>query len=83
MPAQFVFLSPVHGAGEPHLCPQVSTGLALGATTAGATLGGLLECIERDAFMLTWELELSPSRIEITVDDALHLRCSGTPRTAT
>lgn len=41
----------------------VSTGAACHATPEQATLGGLYECIERDAFMITWMRRLPMPRI--------------------
>lgn len=41
----------------------VSTGAACHATREQAWLGGLYECIERDAFMITWMRRLSMPRI--------------------
>jgi len=57
LPAQLVFLPP-----EPVEWPiayATSSGLAAAATEADAVLAGLLELIERDAFMLAWTNRLS------------------------
>lgn len=51
--------------GEPMLRSVVSTGLSAGLTKAQATLNGLLEIIERDAFMVTYLNELVPKRINL------------------
>lgn len=71
VPAQFVFLAPARGPDEPLLCPQISTGLALGTSAEGAAIAGLLECVERDAFTLTWELSRTPLRIDVLADPQL------------
>jgi ribosomal protein S12 methylthiotransferase accessory factor len=54
IPAQFVYI-PYHPvAGEEIFDSSQSTGLACGATLDDAIAKGLLEVIERDAFMTTW-----------------------------
>lgn len=50
---------------EPLLRWSVSTGLATGKSYAEATAKGLLEIIERDAFMLTYINKISPPRISL------------------
>jgi ribosomal protein S12 methylthiotransferase accessory factor len=45
---------------EPELQPHVTTGLAAHPDRDTAILNGLLEVIERDAFMLTWLARVSP-----------------------
>lgn len=48
----------------------ISTGLACGSNLAPAICKGILEVIERDAFMIMWQNQLSCSRIDLsTVDD--------------
>lgn len=49
--------------GEPILRPLVSTGAAAHRTLEEALVNGILELIERDAFMITWLNTLSPARI--------------------
>ncbi len=68
IPAQIV--SGLHGGQvargtikEPLIISPITTGLATGPTRAFALLGGALEIIERDAFMITWMNKLSPERI--------------------
>lgn len=64
---------------EPMLRWCISTGLAAGQTKNAALLAGLLEIIERDAFMITHLNKLSPPVINLTelrrreshVDDVL------------
>lgn len=53
------------GAGEPLLCQQISTGIASHTSRETALLTGLLEVIERDAFMATWLLRRAPPQIKI------------------
>ena len=58
LPAQLVFLEAP--PGDPHVAVPTSNGLACG-TNASTTpsLAGLLEVVERDAFMLVWSNRLS------------------------
>jgi ribosomal protein S12 methylthiotransferase accessory factor len=48
-----------------------SSGMACGATLEEAILSGLLELVERDAFLLTWYNRLSLPRIDWSGDPAL------------
>ena len=58
LPAQLVLLgSPPHD--EPLIAYATSNGLACGATLEEAILAGLLELVERDAFMIAWANRLS------------------------
>jgi len=50
-------------ASEPRIRPTVTTGLATGESRIQALLGGMLECIERDAYMLMWLNQLALPRI--------------------
>ena len=68
IPAQVV--SGLHGGQvarrhiqEPLIIAPITTGLATGPTREFALLGGALEIIERDAFMITWMNQLSPPRL--------------------
>lgn len=59
--------SKIEGNGsEPLLRPPVSTGLATGQSKEDAVLRGLLEVIERDAFMIHWLNMLPSDQIDIT-----------------
>jgi ribosomal protein S12 methylthiotransferase accessory factor len=51
--------------GEPELRPRVTTGTAAHADRSAAILHGLLEVIERDAFMLTWLCRVSAGLLEL------------------
>jgi ribosomal protein S12 methylthiotransferase accessory factor len=69
LPAQLVYLPP-----EPVEAPigyATSSGLAAAATEAEAILRGLLELIERDAFMLAWSNRLSLPLLDWTDDAGL------------
>jgi ribosomal protein S12 methylthiotransferase accessory factor len=70
LPAQLVYLrwrSPVE-TGEQPIGYSTSNGAACAATFAEAVLRGLLELVERDAFMLTWYGRLSLPRLDSTAD---------------
>ncbi|MDX6448807.1 MAG: ribosomal protein methylthiotransferase accessory factor [Gaiellaceae bacterium] len=85
LPAQLVYLrwrSP-EDAGEEPIAYSTSNGTACGATFEEAVLSGLLELIERDAFMLTWYGRLSLPRLdwssapELVAFDDRYFRASG------
>ncbi|MEP6978546.1 MAG: YcaO-like family protein [Thermoleophilia bacterium] len=66
LPAQLVYLqwrSP-EDTGEKPIGYSTSSGTACGATFAEAVLNGLLELVERDAFMLAWYGRLSLPRLD-------------------
>ena len=48
----------------PHIRDSISTGLATGSTRLQAIENAALECIERDAIMITWLNELSVPLID-------------------
>lgn len=50
--------------GEVTIGPGISTGLASGRSLSAAMLSGLLEVVERDAFMITWLGRLPVPRID-------------------
>jgi ribosomal protein S12 methylthiotransferase accessory factor len=62
LPAQAVYLMPP--PDTPELFETTSNGLAAGATPEAAQLGGLLEVVERDAFLNAWYHRLSPARLD-------------------
>lgn len=85
LPAQLVYLrwrSP-QDTGEEPIGYSTSNGTACGATFEEAVLGGLLELIERDAFMLTWYGRLSLPRLdwssepELAAFDERYFRATG------
>ena len=51
---------------EPLIKTQTTIGLATWTTQAGARLAGLLEIIEREAYMIMWYNQLTLPRIDIT-----------------
>jgi len=51
---------------EPLLSPPISSGAAAGQNKQDAILTGLLEVIERDAFMIYWLQQLGAHRIDLT-----------------
>jgi len=54
-----------------YLFPATSNGFAAGATLADAVCGGLLEVVERDAFLIAWAHRLATPRLDArTVPDA-------------
>ena len=60
LPAQLVYLRwDGFGAGEAPIGVASSSGLACGPTLEESVLAGLLELVERDAFVLTWTHRLS------------------------
>jgi ribosomal protein S12 methylthiotransferase accessory factor len=66
LPAAMVFV-PYHyqrSRGDVPIAQPISTGLAAGCSFTEAALGGLCECIERDAFTITWQAHLSRPRID-------------------
>lgn len=52
-------------ADEESICFGLMTGSAAGVTKEQAMIGGLLEIIERDAFMIMWYNSLSMPRLDI------------------
>jgi ribosomal protein S12 methylthiotransferase accessory factor len=59
LPAQLVYLSDAYGPEPVRIGASTSNGLACHATLAEAVLSGLLELVERDAFMIVWSNRLS------------------------
>jgi ribosomal protein S12 methylthiotransferase accessory factor len=85
LPAQLVYLrwrSP-EDTGEEPIAYSTSNGTTCGATFDEAVLSGLLELIERDAFMLAWYGRLSLPRLdwssapELTTFDNRYFRATG------
>lgn len=50
---------------EPPFCYDISNGCALGSSLVEAAVHGLLELVERDAFLLTWYARLSVPRLDL------------------
>lgn len=51
---------------EPLIIAPITSGLATGPTREFALLGGALELIERDAFMITWLNQLTPPSVDLS-----------------
>lgn len=66
VPAQFVFIPYEPAPAEPVFDNLQSTGLACGSSRADAILGGFLEVIERDAFMVAWRMRRPGRPIDVT-----------------
>jgi ribosomal protein S12 methylthiotransferase accessory factor len=65
LPAQLVYLSWRRiASNEARIAYSTSSGLACGPTLTEAVLFGLLELVERDAFMLMWNNRLSLPRLD-------------------
>jgi ribosomal protein S12 methylthiotransferase accessory factor len=72
LPAQLVFMPwAPQSAAEVRVGHATSSGLACAATLEEAILTGLLEAVERDAFMLAWHNRLSLPLLDWTADDEL------------
>jgi ribosomal protein S12 methylthiotransferase accessory factor len=63
LPAQLVYLNDAYGADEVRIGPSTSNGLACRPTLDEAVLAGLLELVERDAFMVVWSNRLTLPRL--------------------
>ena len=72
VPGQLVSLGYRPTSGETDRCfYPTSSGCALGTSVAEAVIAGLLEVIERDAFMVRWYSRLPPRRLEIKPSEVL------------
>jgi ribosomal protein S12 methylthiotransferase accessory factor len=71
LPAQLVYLSDAYGKEPARIGASTSNGLACHATLAEAVLSGLLELVERDAFMIVWSNRLSLPRLSWDHDEEL------------
>ena len=73
VPAAMVFLPYTYdqGNGEQRIVQPISTGLACHCSKAEATISGICEVIERDAFTITWQARLGMPQIDTeTLSDA-------------
>ncbi len=66
IPASLVYLQFPQQRVEDAFTPATSNGLAAGPTLDYAVLHGLYECIERDAFLITWMARLPALEIHFT-----------------
>jgi len=64
LPAELVFLGDVVRPGEQRIGYATSSGMACAESAELATERGLLELLERDAFMLVWSNRISPPRLD-------------------
>lgn len=71
VPVQFVTVPYTIPSDEPILREPISTGTACGDTREDAILRGLLECIERDAIMLSFYGRQCVAQVDITADSEL------------
>lgn len=71
LPAQLVYLSDAYGPEPVRIASSTSNGLACHGTLDEAVLSGLLELIERDAFMIVWSNRLSLPRLSWDDDEEL------------
>lgn len=65
LPAQKVFLGTKLEKNEEMYIQWLSTGLACGSSYESSVLSAIYEVVERDSFMLTWNLKLQGKRIII------------------
>ncbi|MEZ5016130.1 MAG: YcaO-like family protein [Flavipsychrobacter sp.] len=75
VPACFVYLpyySHYKEEGEKVLNASLSTGASCATSAAEATLKGLCELIERDAFMIMWKNQLPCPKISIDKDSGIY-----------
>jgi ribosomal protein S12 methylthiotransferase accessory factor len=62
LPALPVYMG-YHGPPGAHFAEVTSNGLSAGPTLADAALGAALELVERDAFMISWLLQIPGTRV--------------------
>lgn len=72
VPALSTYLNYSPGRDEQVLFQPGSSGLATGSSLEQATLSGLYEVIERDAFMITWLNQLPARRVIIPASMDIH-----------
>ncbi len=63
IPAQFVFWNYITAEGEARIQQPTTNGAGGMFTLTGATLSGLYELIQRDAFLVRWLNKIAPPRI--------------------
>jgi ribosomal protein S12 methylthiotransferase accessory factor len=66
VPASLIYLNCIAEQREDFFAPPTSNGLAAGPNLTAATLSGLYELIERDAFLITWMNRLPAPRVEFS-----------------
>jgi ribosomal protein S12 methylthiotransferase accessory factor len=67
VPAAMVYMpySFFQGSGDSPIVQPISTGMASHTSLARATLAGVYEVIERDAFSIVWQAQLDPPQIRV------------------
>jgi ribosomal protein S12 methylthiotransferase accessory factor len=70
VPAQIVWLGYDYLQADELITPKISTGLACGSSYWQALHSGLCEVIERDAFMLTWQMRRQVPRLQLLAPEA-------------
>jgi ribosomal protein S12 methylthiotransferase accessory factor len=63
VPAAMVYVPYIYQEGETPIVQPISTGLACHGSEAEASISGMCEVIERDAFTITWQAKLSPPQL--------------------
>jgi ribosomal protein S12 methylthiotransferase accessory factor len=71
VPASLIYLPQCGDLGIEPLCQVTSNGLAAGTSLDAAILAGLLELIERDAFVVAWMNRLPGRHIPMTGVDSI------------
>lgn len=76
LPASLVYIGLDDMSNEENICPQISTGLAAGASVVHAQSASIREVVERDAFSSHWLLKRRPPKISLRYakEHAPHLR---------
>lgn len=70
IPASIVYLPYLYRKDEPIFHGQISTGLACGTDLSSAICRGILEMVERDAFMIVWHNQLHCPDLDVrNIDD--------------
>ena len=71
VPASLTYLCVNGELADETWCYNTSNGVAAGPDPAMARLGGLLELIERDAYLITWMHRLPAARVDLAPLDGL------------
>ena len=67
VPASFVYVPyQFDPPDEPSIMNPISTGLACASSRKGTIYKGILEVIERDAFMITWQNRITPVCLDLS-----------------
>lgn len=72
VPERCVYYGMHYWTSEPPFVYEISNGCALGSCLEEAILHGILEVVERDAFLMVWYARMAVPRVDLTqVDDPL------------